>query len=154
MFLYFPGVPCIFGVLTCDTLEQVYVALTQIMKFLLSIISMWNKSFNFPKQIILFVVEIRVEAHRFLVYPTALIGTKEKKVIILVSPTKKEDAQHTRSFYNSKPFPSNLLSSKRFFTSAEVKAIDPKIYDRCRQKLSRIPIGKGLKGIEKYCVFC
>ena len=123
MFLYFPGVPCIFGVLTCDTLEQVYVALTQIMKFLLSIISMWNKSFNFPKQIILFVVEIRVEAHRFLVYPTALIGTQEKKVIILVSLTKKEVCSHYKKRCPVQV--NNVFTYTNNYLSCELRAFTP-----------------------------
>ena len=52
-------------------------------------------------------------------------------------------------FQNSKPFPSNLLISKRFFTSFEVEAIAPKIYDRFLQKLSRIQIGKGLTELKE-----
>ena len=48
-----------------------------------------------------------------------------------------------RSFHNSKPFPSNLLISKRFFTSDKVEAIDPKIYDSFLQ--SKIWIGNGPK---------
>ena len=54
-----------------------------------------------------------------------------------------------RFFHNSKPFPSNLLISKRFFTSVEVEAIAPKIYDRFLQKLSRIQIGKGLTELKE-----